>query len=496
MNSFFAENINHIKNLSKNEFEALYEFTEILNTADRQESLIENAMDIVIKVINAERGLFVRYDETNDNFSIITARKISNENITDLNQFSSGILQKVIKEKKPLLYHDVMGDPNLSQFHSVQIHKIKSVIGVPIIRDGKIWGVIIADSTLDRREFTDENLIFLNFFSNLVSLALERIIKLEELQRENRILINKLQATEEIPEMIGGSLTMRNLAQLIYKVAQTDATVLIYGESGTGKEVTAKAIHQLSKRKAAPFLAQFCGSIPDSLLESELFGYKKGAFTGANADKQGLIEAADSGTFFLDEIADISSALQAKLLRVLENREIIRLGDTKVKRVDVRILAATNKDLIMLTKEGRFREDLFYRLNVFPIKMPPLRERREDIPLLAKHFAKKLGRADVYIDPSAIKKLENYYWPGNIRQLINVIQRALILCDTNKIQTEHIILEDSKDLTDFNGTLQEFEMLLLKKRLSEFNGNRTLTAKSLDVSVRWIQLKLKELGEQ
>ena len=496
MNNFFAENINHIKNLSKSEFESLYEFTEILNSANRQDSLIEDTIDIVIKVINAERGLFVRYFASTDSFSIITARKISNESITDLHQFSSGILQKVIKEKKPLLYHDVMSDPNLSQFESVQIHRIKSVIGVPIIRDGNVWGIIIADSQLDRREFTEENLLFLSFFSNLVSLALDRIIKLEELEKENQILLNRLQSMENVPEMIGISQVMRNLSQLIHRVAQTEATVLITGESGTGKEVTAKAIHQLSKRKDKPFLAQFCGSIPDNLLESELFGYKKGAFTGANADKQGLLEAADGGTFFLDEIADISPALQAKLLRVLENREIIRLGDVKVKKIDVRILAATNKDLHQLVKEGAFREDLFYRLNVFPIKMPPLRERREDIPILAHHFIQRIAKKQIAIESAAVKKLESYFWPGNIRQLMNVIQRAIILCDADRIVTDNVILEDEKSLENFNGTLGEFEVLLLKKRLEQFNGNRTLTAKSLDVSVRWIQLKLKELGIQ
>ena len=497
MTTFFTNNINHIKNLSKDEFESLYEFSQILNSATKQELLIEDAIDIVINVINAERGLFVKYDETNDNFSIITARKISNESITDLHEFSSGILQKVIKEKKPILYHDVMSDPHLSQFESVQIQRIKSVIGVPIVRDEKVWGVIVADSQLDRREFTEENLLFLSFFSNLVSLALERIIKLEELEKENQILLNRLQFSEYgIPDMIGDSPTMRNLTHLIHKVALTDATVLIMGESGTGKEIAAKAIHDLSNRNAKPFLAQFCGSIPDNLLESELFGYKKGAFTGANNDKQGLLEAADNGTFFLDEIADISTALQAKLLRVLENREIIRLGDVKVRKINARIITATNKDLQSLVKEGTFREDLFYRLNVFPIRIPPLRERRTDIPLLVSHFIKKMGKKDMAIDSAAIKKLENYYWPGNIRQLINVIQRALILCEGNKLHAEHIILEDAAVTENFQGTLQEFEMLLLKKRLEELNGNRTLTAKSLDVSVRWIQLKLKEMGEQ
>ncbi|MFA3783604.1 sigma-54 interaction domain-containing protein [Melioribacteraceae bacterium 4301-Me] len=496
MSESLIENIVHLKNLTKEEYEALYKFTQVLNSSTHHESLIEDVIDIVIKVINAERGLFAKYDFTKDEFSIVTGRKISNETISNLDEFSSGILRKVVNEKKPILYHDVQADPNLSQFQSVQIQQIKSVIGVPIFRDDKIWGVIIADSQLNRKEFTEENLIFLNFFSNLVSLALDKIIQFEELEKENRILINQLQAVEEIPEMIGNSSAMRALAKLVHKVAQTDATVLIIGESGTGKELVARAIHKLSKRKDRPFLAQFCGSIPDNLLESELFGYKKGAFTGANTDKIGLLEAAGQGTFFLDEIGDISMALQAKLLRVLENREIIRLGDVNVRKIEARIIAATNKDLHEMTKEGQFREDLFYRLNVFPIKIPPLRERRSDIPILTKHFVEKFSNKKISIHPRAIKKLETYYWPGNIRQLINVIQRSLILCDSDVLTEEHIILEDQDEMKNFNGTLDEFEIFLLKKRLEQFNGNRTLAAKSLGVSVRWVQLKLKEIGEQ
>jgi len=188
--------------------------------------------------------------------------------------------------------------------------------------------------------------------------------------------------------------------------------------------------------------------------------------------------------------------LQAKLLRVLENREIIRLGDVNVRKIEARIIAATNKDLHEMTKEGEFREDLFYRLNVFPIKLPPLRERRNDIPMLAKYFVDKLSDRKITIHPHAIKKMETYYWPGNIRQLINVIQRSLILCDSDKLTEEHIILEDQDETKNFNGTLEEFEIFLLKKRLEQFNGNRTLAAKSLGVSVRWVQLKLKEIGEQ
>jgi Nif-specific regulatory protein len=482
--------------LSKEMFESLFDISNILNSAVFEESLIEDALDYVIRIIHADRGLFVKYNEERNDFSIISARRMSKESITDISQFSSGVLQQILAKKQPVLYYDAQSDPNISQFTSVFIKNIKSVIGVPIFKENKIWGIILADNQTNRKEFTEVNLNFLNFFSNLVSLSLERIIKIEKLQKENLILINKLQSTENIPDMIGKSKPMVVLAKLIHKVANTDATVLITGESGTGKDLVAQAIHKLSPRKDKPFLAQFCGSIPDDLLQSELFGYKKGAFTGAYADKNGMLEVADNGTFFLDEIADISPALQAKLLRVLENKEIIRLGDTNSKKINVRIVAATNKDLQQLVKEGEFREDLFYRLNVFPIKLPPLRERKDDIVELSNYFIEKLGGKDKLIDTDALIKLEAYHWPGNVRQLINVLQRAVILCETNKISSEHIILEDSKERIKFDGTLRDFERQLLLSRLEESNGNRTHTANSLGVSVRWVQLKLKEMGIQ
>lgn len=488
--------LEHINEVSKEHFQALYQISQILNKAVYEDSLIDEALDWVIKVINAERGVFAKYDKVENDFHIINARNLKKENITDLSEFSSGMLQQIINKKEALLHHDVQGDPQLSQFESIQIKRIKSVIGVPIIKNNEVWGVFLADSQLNRKDFTDENLVFLNIFSNLVSLALDRIIDYEKLKDEREILINQLQSVEQIPDMIGESKAMKDLAELIKKVAKTDATVLILGESGTGKDLVARAIHKLSLRNDKPYLAQFCGSIPDTLLESELFGYKKGAFTGANSDKKGLLEVADKGTFFLDEIADISTALQAKLLRVLENKEIIRLGDTQIKKVDVRIITATNRDLQQLVKDGKFREDLFYRLNVFPVKVPPLRERRTDIPLLAKLFIKKISGSDIMLDKSALQKLEKYYWPGNVRQLLNVIQRALILCGGDEITEDHIIIEDENELFEFSGTLKEYEKLLLKKRLKEFDGNRTLAAKSLGVSVRWVQLKLKEMGVQ
>ncbi len=485
-----------IKNLGRDQFEVLFQITQILNSSEYKDSLIEEALDYVLNVINAERGLFVKYDEQTDSFSVISARNVNQETITNIAEFSSGVLKLVILKKEPVLYHDAQSDPNLSQFQSILIKNIKSVIGVPVFQKEKIWGVILVDSLSNRQEFNETNLVFLNFFSNLLSLSLDRIEKLEKLKDENRILLNQLQITYQIPDMIGESQAMKDLARLIHRVAVTDATVLILGESGTGKDLVAQAIHKLSNRKEFPFLAQFCGSIPDTLLESELFGFKKGAFTGANNDKKGLLEVANQGTFFLDEVADISIALQAKLLRVLENKEITRLGDVQSKKIDVRIITATNKDLHYLAKTGKFREDLFYRLNVFPIKIQPLRERKEDIIPLANYFAKKQSGKEMHFENSAVEKLISYHWPGNVRQLLNVVQRALILSDGDKIKSNDIILEDAKAKIKFDGTLRDFEKQMLLNRLEECEGNRTQTANSLGVSVRWIQLKLKELGLQ
>lgn len=491
MNETIKDSLDKVKQIDEGQFKVLYRISKALNSASLKRSLFEETLDIIIDAIDAERALFAMYDD--GAYKIVAARNINQESITDLSQFSSGILQRVMDQKKPVIYHDVQSDPNLSSLNSVLLHNIKSVLGVPILKNDKLAGVIIADSTMNRREFNEENLLFLDFFSSLVSLALEKITLVEALLSENRELKSKLGSVYKIPEIVGESPAIVTLKDMLGKVAKTNTTVLLLGESGTGKELAARAIHQLSSRVGNPFIAQFCGSISDSLLESELFGYKKGAFTGANNDKKGLLEASSSGSFFLDEIGDISSSLQAKLLRVLQNKEIIRVGDTSPIKLDTRIIAATNRDLQAMVKEGKFREDLFYRLNVFPIILPPLRDRKGDVPLLVQHFVKQYFERPVSVDRSAMEKLEKYSWPGNVRQLENVIQRAAVLCDEDTLLPEHIIIEDAGENNSFHGTLEDFERMLMLRRLKEFNGNRTQAAKSLGVSVRWIQLKLKEI---
>lgn len=497
IHSDIKTNLENFGRITEDQYSILYTVAKKLNSSEKISSLVETGLDLIIEALNAERGLFVRYTPADSGFSIIAARNFNRESIQDLSQFSSGILQKVISGRQPVLYHDIENDDSAAVFKSVQIHNIKSVIGVPVFREEQIWGAIIADSRSNRKLFNKENLHFLDFYSNLISLALNRLIAIESLENENISLKNRLENLTPLPDIIGNSKAMLSLAQLIKKVAATDATVLLLGESGTGKDLIANAIHKLSRRSNAPYLAQYCGSIPDSLLESELFGYKKGAFSGAVSDKKGLFEAADSGTFFLDEIADVSLSLQAKLLRVLQNREIIRIGDTSVKKVDVRIISATNKDLKKMIRNGEFREDLFYRLNVFPVTIPPLRERKDDIILLANHFIGRFASgSNIRLHKDTIRKLESYDFPGNVRQLENMIQRAVIFCDGEILTPDMIDLEEQRfDPFHFDGTLNSYIKNLLLKKLDENNQNKTQTAKTLGVSVRWIQKKLKELED-
>ena len=302
---------------------------------------------------------------------------------------------------------------------------------------------------------------------------------------------------------------MQQIFQIIKKVADYDTTVLISGESGVGKELIAQAVHYNSNRKEKPFVAVNCGAIPENLLESELFGYVRGAFTDASKDKKGLFEEADGGTLFLDEIGELPKDLQVKLLRVLQEEEIRRLGDTKTIKVNVRIIAATLKELSVEVKERGFREDLFYRLNVMPIHIPPLRERREDIPILAEHFFKKhtenLGKTLNGISSQAMECLIRYPWPGNVRELENVLERSVILEGGDGIQEETLSLdlgvhEKKGVISGITGGLslkvaqRVLEEEMIKEALKETRGNRSKAARLLEISYRALLYKIKEYG--
>lgn len=314
---------------------------------------------------------------------------------------------------------------------------------------------------------------------------------------------NLLPKVSDDRDIVYASETMRKIFNLATGLAQSEITVLIYGESGTGKEILARYIHNKSKRSNEPFIAVNCAAIPENLLESELFGYEKGAFTGAVERRIGKFEKAQKGTILLDEIGEMALPLQAKLLRVLQEKEFDRVGGKEPVKIDVRVIATTNRDLKKECEKGSFREDLYYRLNVFPIKLPPLRERKEDIEMLSEHFLRKYNiknnKKIEMIDRNAINKLKNHYWKGNIRELENVIQRAVFMCQKSFIDVNDIFFEDEDErcnlkVENFKGSLKEVEKELIMKTLAETNGNRTKAADILGITVRTLRNKLKEYG--
>jgi len=335
-----------------------------------------------------------------------------------------------------------------------------------------------------------------------MKLKVKQILEKRELAKENIDLKDKLKDKYSLDNIIGTSEAMQKVYQMVEKVAPRDATVLIRGESGTGKELIAQAIHQLSLRASGKFVAVNCAALPETLLESELFGHEKGAFTGAEKQKRGRFELADAGTIFLDEIGDIPQATQVKLLRVLQSKEITRLGGEETIQVDVRTLAATNRNLEELINKGTFREDLYYRLNVFPIYLPPLRERREDIPELIVHFLKKNGQPEDKIDATTTRALMNYHWHGNIRELENIIERMIILSGDDKItvallppQFQGITTgRDSLsiDIPEEGLSIDEVEKQLINKALKQAGGNKSKAAKLLGITRR----KLYSMAER
>jgi len=336
-----------------------------------------------------------------------------------------------------------------------------------------------------------------------VRLLISRIEERQNLISENRALREKTSLESSTDRMIGVSDGIREVKDRIRKVAPTATPVLIQGESGTGKEIAAELIHSHSPRAGKPFIAINCAAVPATLLESELFGYEKGAFTGADGRKPGLFKLADKGTLFLDEIGDMPLQLQAKLLRVLENGQILPVGGSAAIKVDVRIVAATNQDLMEMQKEERFRGDLLYRLNVFPITIPPLRLRKSDIPLLAAHFLEQLGKPAETLSPEIEKMLAGYHWPGNVRELRNVLERAVILAGPEKISGKHIQFSEAQasvspeshlDSLIGDRSMDEIESILIRKAIKKTGGNKSKAAELLGITRRVLYGKLDKYG--
>jgi DNA-binding NtrC family response regulator len=341
-------------------------------------------------------------------------------------------------------------------------------------------------------------------------LVVERAVEYSEARRENDALRRQLRDRGAFGELVGTSEPMRQIYALIEQVAPSTASVLITGESGTGKELVARTVHNLSPRKNAPFVAINCSAIPETLMESELFGHERGAFTGAASRRLGCFELANGGTLLLDEIAEMPFSLQAKLLRVLEDRHIRRLGAAHEVSVDVRVLAATNRDPLESVRRGTFREDLLYRLNVITVDLPPLRRRKEDIPLLAQHLttilAERHGRPARFLSPAAVEALQSHHWPGNVRELRNVIERAVIICSGEAIERHHLApypldqrarARDQDTLTLPIGTpIEEVERQMILRTLKKTENNKTRAAELLQISLKTLHNKLRSYRER
>jgi two-component system, NtrC family, response regulator AtoC len=336
--------------------------------------------------------------------------------------------------------------------------------------------------------------------------VVNKALELRTLRDENRELRAELSQRYEFDNMVGHSGAMREIFGTITRVAPTRATVLLCGESGVGKDMIARAIHHHSPRADRPFVKINCTALPENLMESELFGYEKGAFTGANTSKPGKFEQADTGTVFLDEIGDVPASVQVKLLRILQEREFERLGSNKVKHIDVRVLAATNVDLRAALEQGTFREDLYYRLNVLPINIPPLRERKEDIPYLAGFFVKKLGKdlgSPVQsISDAAMERLIGYHWPGNVRELENVLERSMVLANGAVLEAGDVKLDTAPaarftvadNFLPEGTTLDQYEQSIIREALKRANGNKSQAARMLGLTRNALRYRLSQMG--
>lgn len=420
-------------------------------------------------------------------------RRVLSSSQYEVHEAENGIeaLNRIKKEE----YSAILLDLRMPHVNGLQvIEKMKEMdIRTPIIMMSA-YGTV--PEAVEAMKLGAMDYLVKPFDIDELKMTLERIIQQDEIKNENQYFREEEERRFNFKEIVGQSSAMKNVLDMVKKVAPLPTTVMITGESGTGKELIARALHMNSSRREKPFVVANCVAFSPGILESELFGHEKGAFTGANSRRIGRFEVAHGGTLFLDEIGEVDIATQAKLLRVVQEKEFERVGSSASIKVEVRLIAATNKDLEKEIKEGRFREDLFYRLNVFHIDIPPLRERKEDIPRLIEHFIKKynqiLNKRISAISSEGLSLLIDYSFPGNVRELENIIERAMIMCDSNIIEKELLFFLEQKNVSPRLGTLKEMEREMIKKGLIAHKGNRTKTAQYLGISRRNLILKLKE----
>ncbi|MFL5370297.1 MAG: sigma 54-interacting transcriptional regulator [Myxococcales bacterium] len=470
--------------------ERLAEFAQALGREPALDRALIRLLDSIVEVVKADKGFVLTVE--NGTPEILAARNFQQQDIEDaVERLSDSIVRRALDTKQPLIVSDAVHDAQFNASESVVNLKLASVMCVPLLLRGEVSGAVYVGNDRLASLFTARELLLMTSFCSTATLLLEHARSLDELRADKAELQSRLDA-QAYGDIIGACEAMRDIFRKIDKVAATNIDVLVTGESGTGKELIARELHRRSPRKNGPFIAINCGAIPENLLESELFGHAKGAFTGAIAARPGKFQAASSGTLFLDEIGEMSPALQVKLLRALQDRAVTRVGETKVEPVDIRIVSATNKDLEAEMNAGRFREDLYYRVNVVHLHLPPLRERGEDAAMLAKFFlgraTRELGAKVKGFSRQALNAVRHFRWPGNIRQLENRIKKAVVLAEGPLITAEDLELrpEQLDPILPLAQAMENFRNRYINEVLERNGGNRTKTAKDLGVDPRTI----------
>jgi Nif-specific regulatory protein len=496
------------------QLEALSAISGVIDKALDLEGALQEVLRILGETLSMKRATLTLVNEDAGKLEISVSHGLTpEERSRGVYDFNEGVTGLVFRTAKPYVVPDIRNEPLfLDKTGARKIEKGRlSFIGVPIMLHGAAMGVLNVDRLFGDEVSYEEDVAFLSVVATLIAqfLSINRQVeaKVEGLRRENVTLKSRLSKESRGLYIVGKSLAMLEVQRQIEKVAPTRATVLLLGESGAGKTLIARIIHDLSDRSAFPFIKVNCASIPENLLESELFGYEKGAFTGADAAKPGRFEDAHQGTIFLDEIGELPLGLQAKLLRVLQDKEFERLGGNKTRKVNVRIITATNKDLESLVESGLFRADLFYRLNVFPVRAPSLRERKEDITSLLIHFLKKVsedyGRT-LFFSTDALALLKRHDWPGNVREMENLVERLVILAEDERIDAALIRpflspviaseAEDSEEEPEGESSLESMEKRVVVEALERAGGVQHKAARALGVTPRQMGYRVKKFN--
>jgi transcriptional regulator with GAF, ATPase, and Fis domain len=473
-----------------NSYKRLFEFSHKLMGNYEIPVLLDQLLDVVIQVTNADKGFIVLVESGEPVVKV--ARNLRRETISDaVSHLSDSIIKRVIESRKPLIISDALNDTSFKNSLSVMNLRLTSVMCVPLLERGNLIGLIYVGNDNVAQLFDEAALEILTIFAAQASLVIRNALLVNELQLDNQSLQERIERMR-FGEILGSSPAMQEVFRKVQRVSTTDITVLVTGETGTGKELIARELHNRSPRAKGPFVSVNCGAIPENLLESELFGHVRGAFTGATANKQGRFQVANKGTLFLDEIGEMPLSLQVKILRALQERAVSRVGDTASEPVDIRIVAATNRDLEAETRAGRFREDLYYRLNVVQLHLPPLRDRGDDIIVLARFFLSK--HAPEYsskvrgFSPGAISAIRRYRWPGNIRELENRIKKAVVLADKAMLGPEDMGIDPDQapSILPLSDARERWQRNYINEVLSLNDGNRTKTARDLGVDPRTI----------